>query len=47
MSASGFTERGSVKPDNLFAGEFPCVQRIETITYDKPLPRGSGIRSHY
>ncbi len=41
MSAQGFTEQGSITPDNLFAGEFPCVQRTETITGGMRLPRGA------
>ena len=30
--AGGFTDQGGYTPDNLVAGEFPAVQRIETIT---------------
>ncbi len=41
MSAQGFTDQGSIKPDNLFAGEFPSVQRVETITGGTVLVRGS------
>ncbi len=41
MTAQGFTDRGSITPDNLVAGEFPCVQRTEAITSTTPLLRGT------
>ena len=41
MTAQGFTDKGSYTPDNLFGGEFPRVQRIETITGGKDLKRGA------
>ena len=31
MTARGFRSSGEYTPDNLFAGEFPSVQRMETI----------------
>ncbi len=41
MTAQGFTDRGSITPDNLVAGEFPCVQRTQAITSTTPLMRGA------
>ena len=39
--AGGFTDHGGHNPDNLVAGEFPAVQRIETITGRAAYPRGA------
>jgi len=39
--AGGFTDQGGYTPDNLVAGEFPAVQRIETITGGAAYPRGA------
>ncbi|WP_412057323.1 head decoration protein [Bartonella sp. DGB2] len=39
--AGGFTDQGSYTADNLIAGEFPIVQRVETITGGKAYPRGA------
>lgn len=35
MTAQGFTDQGSTKADNLFAGEFPRVSTLATITGGK------------
>ena len=39
--AGGFTDQGGHAPDNLVAGAFPAVQRIETITGGAAYPRGA------
>ena len=39
--AKGFTDQGICTPDNLFAGEFPVVQHLETITGGASLTRGA------
>lgn len=41
MTAQGLTDQGGHTPDNMFAGEFPAVQRIETITGGAAFPRGA------
>jgi len=39
--ASGFTDQGEIIPDNLIAGEFPRIARMETITGGVLLQRGA------
>ena len=39
--AKGFTDQGTCTPDNLFAGEFPAIKRLETITGGAALTRGA------
>lgn len=39
--ASGFTNQGTLKPDNLIAGDFPRVSRIVTVTGDTSLVTGT------
>ena len=41
MTAQGFTDQGRYTPDNVVAGEFPAVQRLETITGNAAFPRGA------
>lgn len=37
MTVQGFEDRGRFVPDNLFAGEFPSVQRLATISSEQGL----------
>ena len=37
----GFTDQGAYTPDNLHSGEFPSIQRTETITGAVTLHRGA------
>ena len=39
--ASGVTTQGVFTPENLIAGEFPRIMRIETITGGQALPQGA------
>lgn len=39
--AEGFTDQGSITPQNLIAGEFPRVSRTVTVTGNGILPIGS------
>lgn len=39
--AQGFTDQGSITPDNLIAGEFPRICRVVTITGGALVPKGS------
>ena len=39
--AKGFTSEGTYSPDNLFAGDFPRVQKVVTIKAGANLTRGA------
>jgi hypothetical protein len=39
--ASGVTTQGVFTPENLIAGEFPRIQRIQTISGGQVLPQGA------
>lgn len=41
MTASGFTNQGSIAPDNLIAGEYPRVGRMVTIASGANLTKGA------
>jgi len=44
--ASGVTTQGVFTPENLIAGEFPRIMRIETITGGQALPQGGSAGSN-
>ena len=41
MTAQGFTNQGAYAPDNLIAGEYPCIQRVVTIATSAALTKGA------
>lgn len=40
-TAEGFTDQGSITPENLIAGEYPRISRVITIAAGAQLPIGS------